>query len=231
MKLYTSPLSPYSARVRASIYHKGLEVEMVKPSSIGGMTSPAFLGVTPIGKIPALVLDDGTLIAESDAIVEYLEDTVPTPSLRPKDPRMRARARMLSRIVELYVMGAVNDLSTMMPIAANRRPLPRDDKVMGMHLPQLNKALDNVETFLDGTSRYAIGAELSTADATLVAFLPFVRAVETYLEQDGLIERRSKLSAFVSRLSETPVLQRIFGEVSDAMQARREEIRAKFGSA
>ena len=231
MKLYTSPLSPYSARVRASIYHKGLEVEMIKPSSIGGMTSPAFLAVTPIGKIPVLVLDDGFMIAESDAIVEYLEDTVPAPPLRPKDPELRARARMLSRITELYVMGAVSSLSTMMPIALSRQPLPRDDKLLSTHLPQLNKALDNVEAFLGESGPYAVGGELTTADTTLAAFLPFIRAVEGYLDQDGLIDRRPRLSAFVSRLPQTPLLQRIFTEVSDAMRERREEIRAKFGSA
>src|SRR5262245_30384606 len=126
MKLYTSPLSPYSARVRASLYYKGIAVEMIKPSSIGGMAWPAFRALTLIGKIPVLVLDDGSTIVESDTIVEYLEDSVPTPPLRPADSALRARARMVSRIVELYVMSAVAGLSPMMPISLHHAPVARD---------------------------------------------------------------------------------------------------------
>lgn len=231
MKLYTSPLSPYSARVRASLYHKGLDAEMIKPSSLGGMASPAFQAITPIGKIPVLVLDDGLMIAESDTIVEYLDDIVPTPSLRPKDPALRARSRMVSRIVELYVMGAVSALSPMMPIALHRQPLPRDEKLLATHMPALAKALNNVETFIADSGPHVLGAELSAADAMLASFLPFVRAVEDYLGQAGLIDQRPRLAAFVSRLPETPVLQRVFTEVSAAMRERRDEIRAKFAAA
>ncbi len=229
MKLYTSPLSPYSARVRASLYHKGIEVEMIKPSSLGGMSSPGFLAVTPIGKIPVLKLDDGTTIAESDTIVEYLEDTVPSPSLRPANLQARARARMLSRIVELYVMGAVMGLSPMMPISIHRAPVPHDQKLIDVHMAQLTKALNNVEHFLGKDFPYAVGAELSTADTTLASFLPFVRGVESHFAQQGLIDARASLAGLVKRFSKTPLLQRVFNEVSTAMQERRAEVHAKFG--
>jgi glutathione S-transferase len=231
MKLYTSPLSPYSARVRASIYFKGLTVEMIKPSSIGGLASPAFRAISPIGKIPVLVLDDGTILVESDAIVEYLEDTVPTPSLRPHDPRLRAQARMLSRLVELYVMGAVMGLLPMMPVSLHHAPVPRDHKRVDAHLPQLVKALDNVEHYLSKEGSFCVGNQLTTADAALASFVPYVHAVERYLGEEGLIERHRLLSGRVKRFGETPVLQRVFDEVSNAMQERRGEVRAKFGEA
>ena len=134
MKLYTSPLSPYSARVRASLYYKGLQAEMIKPSSLGGMTSSAFREITPIGKIPVLVLDDGFTITESDSIVEFLEELHPHPALRPANPLLRARARMLSRIVELYVMGAIVGLQPMMPISLHQAPVARDEKRISIHV-------------------------------------------------------------------------------------------------
>ena len=229
MKLYTSPLSPYSARVRASLYFKGLEAEMIKPSSLGGMTSPAFKAITPIGKIPVLVLDDGFTIAESDSIVEYLEDVHPHPSLRPVSPLLRARARMLSRMVELYVMGAIGGLQPMMPISLHQAPVARDEMRILVHVSQLKKSLDDLDHFLSKEGPYAIGSELSTADTTLASFIPFVRAVEDYLGQKGLIEAHPALAGLVNRFSETPVLNKIFTEVSAAMVERRREIQAKFG--
>jgi maleylpyruvate isomerase len=231
MKLYTSPLSPYSARVRASIYYKGLSVEMIKPSTIGGLASPAFRAISPIGKIPVLVLDDGAILVESDTIVEYLEETVPAPSLRPDDLRLRAQARMVSRVIELYVMGAVMGLLPMMPVSLHHAPLPRDQKRVDAHLPQLIKALGNVEHYLSKEGPFCVGAALTTADAALASFVPYVRAVESYLGEDGLIERHRILSGLVKRFGKTPVLQRVFDEVSNAMQERRGEVRAKFGEA
>lgn len=230
MKLYSAPLSPYSARVRASLYYKGLVVEMIKPSSIGGIASPTFRSITPIGKIPVLELDDGSIIAESDTIVEYLEDTKPTPSLRPANYELRARARMLSRIVELYVWGVIINLLPMMPISLHEAPIRHDEKLISANMPQLLLALDNVEHFLAKEGPYAVSADLSTADTTLASFVPFVHAVERYLDQKGLIEDRPILSGLVKRYPQTPVLHRVFGEVSNAMQERRAEVSARFGA-
>jgi glutathione S-transferase len=231
MKLYTSPLSPYSARVRASLYHKGLKVEMIKPSAIGGLGSPAFRAVSPIGKIPVLVLDHGSLIVESDTIVEYLEDTLPEPPLRPAEPGPRAQARMLSRIIELYVMGAVSGLLPMMAVSLHHAPLPRDQARIDAHLPQLVRALENLEHFVSKEGPFCVGASISTADAALASFVPFVRAVESYLGREGLIEGQPTVAGLVKRFPESPVLQRVFGEVTGALQERREEVRAKFGHA
>lgn len=229
MKLYSSPLSPYSARVRASLYYKSLQAEMIKPSSIGGMTSPAFKAITPIGKIPVLVLDDGVTITESDSIVEFLEDRYPQPSLRPVNPLLRAKARMLSRIVELYVMGAIVGLQPMMPISLHQPPVAREEKRIAVHVSQLIKSLDDLEHFLSREGPYAVGSELSTADMTIASFIPFVRAVENYLGQKDVIEARPTLTGLVNRFSQTAVLQKIFTEVSAAMVDRRAEVQSKFG--
>lgn len=229
MKLYTSPLSPYSARVRASLYYKGLQAEMIKPSSLGGMTSSAFKAITPIGKIPVLVLDDGFTITESDSIVEFLEELHPHPALRPANPLLRARARMLSRIVELYVMGAIVGLQPMMPISLHQAPLARDEKRISIHAPQLIKSLDDLEHFLSKEGPHAVGSELSTADTTIASFIPFVRAAEDYLGQKGLIEAHPVLAGLVDRFSQNAVLQKVFTEVSAAMSERRAEVQKKFG--
>jgi glutathione S-transferase len=229
MKLYASPMSPYSARVRASFYFKDIAVEMIKPSSIGGMGSPAFLAVTPIGKIPVLVLDDGTLIVESDSIVEYLEDTYPEPALRPRKPEQRARARMVSRVAELYVMGSISaGLSVMMPLSLHRVPEAIDAGAVAAGMPALEKGLDNLDRFLCPDGPFVLGADLSTADAAVTAFLPFVRAVENEFGRPDLIASRPRIEAFSRALRDAPVLSRIHDEVADAIIERRAEIFRKY---
>ena len=83
MKLYDSTLSPYSTRIRLQIYLKGMQAEFVAVPS-GGSHTPDYVKVNPLEKIPTLD-DGGFYLPESSAIGEYLEDTHPTPSLRPAD--------------------------------------------------------------------------------------------------------------------------------------------------
>lgn len=226
MRLYTSPLSPFGARVRGSLLCKNITVKMIKPSEV----AEGFATITPIGKIPVLALDDGTMIVESDTIVEYLEDRYPEPSLRPRNLERRAQSRMLSRIVELYVMGAVSILSPMMPLARNKAPAPRDEKLVETGMAQLRKALGNLEHFLSREGPHAVGDELSSADVTIASFTPFVYAVEKYLDQAGLIAERPTLSGIIGRFPTSPLLQEVCAGVTKAMEDRRLEIVAMFGS-
>ena len=96
MILYQTPLSIYSTKVRLACAVKGVAPDLLEPP--GGYRSDAYRALVPPATIPALVDGDLTL-SESDAIIEYLDETVPGPALMPADPAARARARMLSRLV------------------------------------------------------------------------------------------------------------------------------------
>src|SRR5436190_1857812 len=104
-----SARGPRPTRVRLLIYAKGLDVELVEPPGCHATTQAKgdYLKINPIGRVPALVLDDGRVLPESEVICEYLEDAYPEPSLRPADPYERARMRLLSRICDFYVVMAM----------------------------------------------------------------------------------------------------------------------------
>ena len=70
MKLYQTYLSPFLTRVRLVLYAKGIAVEILTPSGFHGDPQPKgdYLKANPIGRIPALVLDDGTVLPESEVI-------------------------------------------------------------------------------------------------------------------------------------------------------------------
>jgi maleylpyruvate isomerase len=92
--------SSTSYRARIALEMKGLSYDYV-PHHLrhGEHLEPAYLAVNPQGLVPALVLDDGTLLTQSLAIIEYLDEIHPEPPLLPQDPLGRARVRMLAQMI------------------------------------------------------------------------------------------------------------------------------------
>ncbi len=94
MKLYDYWRSSAAYRMRIVMNLKGLAYEQESVNLVTGENrSAAHLARNPLGLVPALELDDGTLLTQSMAIAEYLEETHPAPALLPADPVARAQAR------------------------------------------------------------------------------------------------------------------------------------------
>ncbi|PWJ85866.1 maleylacetoacetate isomerase [Pseudaminobacter salicylatoxidans] len=92
--------SSTSYRVRIALEMKRLNYTYVAHHlRHGGQREPGYLSVNPQGLVPALVWEDGTMIAQSLAIVEFLDEVAPEPPLLPADPLGRARVRMLAQMV------------------------------------------------------------------------------------------------------------------------------------
>ncbi|RUU26864.1 MULTISPECIES: maleylacetoacetate isomerase [unclassified Mesorhizobium] len=92
--------SSTSYRVRIALEMKGLTYQYV-PHHLrhGEHLEPAYLSVNPQGLVPALILGDGTLLTQSLAIIEFLNETWPEPPLLPQDALGRARVRMLAQMI------------------------------------------------------------------------------------------------------------------------------------
>lgn len=94
MKLYTYWRSTTSFRVRIALNHKGLAYEPVPVDLVeGAQNSPEYAALNPGQGVPTLVLDDGTVLTQSMAILDWLEETQADPALLPDDPVSRARVR------------------------------------------------------------------------------------------------------------------------------------------
>lgn len=100
MKLIGYFRSSAAFRVRIALNLKGIAVEHAsRHLRKGEQSSDDYAAINPQKLVPALVLDDGRVLTQSLAIMEYLEETHPEPPLLPKDPVGRARVRSLSLIV------------------------------------------------------------------------------------------------------------------------------------
>lgn len=99
MKLHGYFRSSAAYRVRIALNLKGLAAEHL-PHHLrkGEQSTPAYLAINPQGLVPALE-DAGTVLTQSLAIIEWLEETHPQPPLLPKDPLRRARVRAFAMAI------------------------------------------------------------------------------------------------------------------------------------
>ncbi len=105
MKLYDWPGAPNCRRVTIYLAEKGLDIPLERVDLASGEhLAPPFRRKNPAGRVPVLELDDGVCLAESLAIVEYLEELNPEPPMIGTTPLERARVRAAERRAELGIM-------------------------------------------------------------------------------------------------------------------------------
>jgi glutathione S-transferase len=175
MKLYTS-MGPNPHMVRMFAAEKGLALETVEVDLMGGENrrAPYAETVNPAGQTPALVLDDGTVIAEITVICEYLEERHPTPALIGATPEERAETRMWTRRIDLSIC---EPLANGFRAAEGRRIFENRMKLVGAEGAAELKAIARDRLlWLDGQMQgreFICGDRFSLADVLLFAFLAF----------------------------------------------------------
>lgn len=104
MKLYNS-LGPNPRKVRMFLIEKGIDIEFVEYDMLLGAENrkESYLSKNPGGQIPALELDNGTVIGETVVICEYLEEQFPSPTLIGSTSQERADHRQWQRRIELNI--------------------------------------------------------------------------------------------------------------------------------
>src|SRR4051794_33864095 len=169
MKFFSFWRSLASFRVRCALYLKGLEPSEVIDVNLmkGQQREDSFRKINPMMALPALIEDDGNVLFESLAILEYLDETHPRPPLLPNDAKGRARVRALAQIVACDTHPLI--------VPRVREYLERDYKIdaagvakWGHHWHEV--AFTALEANLAGskqTGKYAHGDQITIADICL----------------------------------------------------------------
>lgn len=208
LRLYGAMASPYVARVVLYARLKGLELP-VEPPPGGGIKSPEYLHLSPIGKMPAMEVD-GQGLAESAILCEFLEELHPDPPGLPADPWLRARSRLVARITDLYLAPAVSRLVRQLD------PARRDPAVVSASCTEIGQVFGHLAwAMADGP--WCAGAMPSLGDcalATSVRSLALFRPAFPGLPDPCTSGRLAEWSAAVADNREFSL---VLGEYAEAL--------------
>lgn len=181
MKLYGYWRSTSSYRLRIALNLKGLTPEQVPVHLVrdgGEQLKPAYRAINPQGRVPSLVLDDGSALTQSPAIIEYLEEVYPSPPLLPFEPEARARVRAVAAIIGCDI----HPLHNSGPLGYLRRQLGLDDAAVNGWIGRwIGDGLAAIERLI-GQEGYCFGPEPGLADIYLVPQLYAARRFNVPLE-------------------------------------------------
>lgn len=163
MKLYGYFRSGAAWRVRIGLHLKGVEFETI-PIDLraNAQRAPEWLARNPQGLVPALELDDGTLLTQSLAILEWLDETRPEPPFLPLDAVERAKVRAVVLAIAADTH-PIQNLGTLKRIEALT-----DAETSRLWARQtIERGLGAVEAMIDPRP-FAFGAQLTLADILIV---------------------------------------------------------------
>ncbi len=183
MKLYMVPLAPNPVKVMLYIAERqaqnadkggadmGIEQIIINTHKAQHRT-PEHLARNPFGSLPVLETETGDYILESRAIIDYLEDIIPTARLFDDDPLQRAKQRDMERICEIRL---TNYLGEWVHVYDSPIGFPSDLKRAETLEARMQPAFDYLDTILSDGRPFLCGAKASPADCTLQAGLNFMR--------------------------------------------------------
>ena len=194
MELYTYYRSTSSFRVRIALALKGLDYQALAVNLIaaqgGEHRQPAYLQLNPQGRVPALRTDQGELLIQSPAIIEYLEERYPQAPLLSKDLAARARERGVAAVIgcDVHPLHNVSVLNRL------RQSGHDEPQVMEWISHWISQGLTTVEQLI-GDSGFCFGEWPCVADVYLIPQLYAAERFNVSLEAYPRICRVSELAA------------------------------------
>jgi len=175
MKLYDGGRAPNPRRVRVYLAEKGITVptEQVDLGSLQHK-SAAFAAINPVQRVPALVLDDGSIITESIAICRYFEALNPEPPLFGVGARDIAEVEMWNRRLELHLLFPIAHVFRNTHPAMKEWEVPQVPAWAEANKPRVMEFLDIFERDLRDRP-FAAGDRYTVADITGLVAIDFMK--------------------------------------------------------
>jgi len=175
VKILETRTAPNPRRVRIFLAEKGLtvpfeDVDLMK----GALKTPEFTTLNPLQRVPVLILDDGTPIAETMAICRYFEETNPEPPLFGRGARERAQVEMWNRRMELGLFFAVTQAFRHLHPAMASLEVPQVAAWGEANKPRALSVLRIIDDQLR-QHPFIAGAHYSVADITALVAIDFMK--------------------------------------------------------
>lgn len=190
MKLYDGGRAPNPRRVRIFLAEKGIALPL-EPVDLGSLQhkSPAYTAVNPLQRLPALELDDGTVLTESIAICRYFEEVQPEPALFGRGALEKARVEMWNRRVELHFLSLVSHVFRNTHPAMKEMEQPQVPAWADANKPRIAAFLHLLDQELN-QRRFAAGDSYSVADITGLVAVDFMKPAKLTLPEELTNVRR-----------------------------------------
>jgi maleylacetoacetate isomerase len=190
MKLYTYFRSSAAYRIRIALGLKGIDYEPVFVHLLrdgGAQHQPYYAAVNPMHLVPSLVTDQGTVLTQSLAILEWLEETHPTPALLPADPVARADVRAFAATIACDI----HPIDNLRVLRYLKREMGQAQEAIDTwYRHWIGAALPALEIMVDraGSGPFCFGSSPTFADACLVPQLYNARRYNCRLDSfEGLL--------------------------------------------
>ena len=206
IQLYTFWRSSAAYRVRIALGLKGLDYESLTTDLVAGAhKTAAYRDTNPQGLVPALV-HDGRTIAQSLAIIEYLDEVFPAPPLLPADPVQRATVRAMAQAVACDIH-PLNNLRVMNYLKADMARSEAEVNVWYGHwIHEGFAGLERLVGEYSATGAYCFGDQPSLADTCLVPQIfnahRFNIDITTFPRLLAINEHLTSLPAFIAAAPE-----------------------------
>jgi glutathione S-transferase len=198
MILYGSSLSPYVRKVLAFAAEKGIELDL-QPTGFPNH-APEYLEASPFRKMPALRDGDYSL-ADSSAIIHYLEAKQPEPPMIPADPKLRGKTIWYEEFADTILVSCGVKIFFNRIVAPRFMGRPGDEEAaVQAELNDLPPILDYLEKVVPSDDGYLAGDRLTLADIAVAG--PFANFRHTNTNVDA--ERYPKTVAYVERILARP---------------------------
>ena len=198
MILYGSSLSPFVRKVLAYAGEKGIELDSqpVGPAD----PNPDFRAASPFGKMPGFA-DGDYRLADSSAIIHYLEAKQPEPALIPADPQLRGRTIWFDEFADTILAGCGAKMFFNRVVAPRFMNRPGDENVAAAaERDELPPILDYLETVVPGADGFLVGDRLTLADIAVASPFANLRHLDIAFDTD----RHPKTQAYVERILARP---------------------------
>ena len=173
MKILETRTAPNPRRVRIFLAEKGIAVPY-EDLDLMTLKTPEFTAKNWFQRVPVLVLDDGTAIAETVAICRYFEELQPEPALFGKGAVGRATVEMWNRRVELGLLFSVASAFRHLHPAMSQLEVPQVPAWGEANKPRALDVLGYLDKELAGR-QFIAGDELSIADITALCAVDFMK--------------------------------------------------------